>query len=111
MPADNVILQLQLPANVTYLSQNSTVTPSQSGQTLTWNLGTFVRGHQITFDVNGYVAASTVVGQILTAQADVTTSSPESTQANNAATNQTTVVDGHAFSANISPTSQILSIG
>jgi len=82
MSAENVTLQLQLPAGVTYISQNSPITPTQSGQTLTWNLETFASGQTLSFDVSGHISASAVVDTVLSAQANVTSSSPEANLAN-----------------------------
>jgi RHS repeat-associated protein len=111
MPAENVTLQLQLPADVTYISQNSGVTLTQSGQTLTWNLGTFTPGQLLTFDVNGHIAESATIGENLNVQSNVTSSTPETTLTNNTATSQTTIIDAHDFKTSISPTSHTVSIG
>ena len=111
MTAEDVILQLELPAGVTYVSQNSSVTPTQSGQTLTWGLGTFTAGQTLSFDVSGRIAASTVVGETISAQANVTSSAQEAILNNNAATSQTTIINGHGFTTSIFPTSHIVSVG
>ena len=111
MAAENVTLQLHLPVNVTYINQNSPVIPTQNGQTLTWDLGIFAPSQNLSFDVSGHILDSTAVGEILGAQANVASSTQEVTLANNSASSQTTILDGHAFTAGISPTSHIVSIG
>jgi len=109
--AEDVTLELQLPADVGYISQNSDVEPTQDGQTLTWEFGTFSPGQSLSFVVSGHVSAAATVGSILEAQASVTTTSADSNQANNNAAVQTTVVDGLAFSAILSPSSRLAAIG
>jgi RHS repeat-associated protein len=110
-PVENVTLQLQLPAGVTYISQNSAVTPTQSGQILTWNLETVDPDQKLSFDVSGYISASTAIGTVLNAQASIATTTPELTLDNNTAASQTNIIDGRVFIANISPTSHIVSVG
>jgi RHS repeat-associated protein len=107
----NTVLQLQLPSEVTYTSQNSPVTPTQSNQTLTWNLGTFSAGQTLSFDVSGHILAATAVDTILSAQASVESGASEATLENNSATQETTIVDGHGFAVDISPSSYIAGIG
>jgi RHS repeat-associated protein len=110
-PAEDVTLELQLPADVSYVSQNSAVEPTQDGQTLTWDFGTFSPGQSLSFVVSGHVSAAATVGSTLLAQASVTTSSAESNQTNNNAAAQTTVVDGLGFSVYLTPASRLAAIG
>ena len=111
MPAENVTLQVQLPPDVLYVNQNSTVTPTQNGQTLAWNFGTFAPGQNLSFILTGHIKASTAIGALLDTQASVTTISPEATMANNSAAVQTTIVDGNNFTSSVSPSSHIVGIG
>ncbi len=90
-PAENVILELELPADVSYVSQTSSVEPSQNGQTLAWNFGTFSPGQQRSFDVTVLVSAQAEIGSQLVAQASVSTSAPETNLDNNIASAPTMV--------------------
>ncbi len=109
--AQNVILTLSLPSDVTYVSQTASVQPTQQGNTLTWNLGDLASGTPLTFTVTGTIGNSVASGTALIASAAVSTSSSEINPANNSASASTTVNDNYKFGAAISPASATLSLG
>jgi RHS repeat-associated protein len=111
LAAQGTELTIQLPANVTYISQNSTVTPVINGQTLTWDFGTLDPSQQISFILSGQVSPQAVVGEVIELQGNATSSTGDTTPGNNAALAKTTVIEGHDFVASIAPASKALTIG
>ena len=108
---EEISLQIQLPDAVAYTSQTASVEPTLSGQDLTWSFGTFAPGQEIVFYINGHINTSATLGSILTLQGNLSSSTPDVNQSNNVATVSTTIVDGHNFTASITPTNQTLGMG
>ena len=111
MTAKDVSLEMTLPGSVSYSGTNSTVEPTQNGQTLTWEFGDFNPGGGMTFIVYGQVSSSAAVGTNLTAQAVVATETYETNTSNNTASRVTQVIDGYDFEVKIAPASRNLGIG
>lgn len=85
-PATNVILTDTLPADLTYVSSTSGVTPTISGQNVVWNFGTL--SAPTTFDL--VAASSAATSGTITNTATVSTSSVDPDPANNTDTAVTT---------------------
>ncbi len=77
--ADNVVLTDTLPVSVTYVSDDSGLTPTQNGQDVVWDLGTLSASKTI----NVVATANADASGTLTNTVTVNTSSPDSNQANN----------------------------
>ena len=107
----NVSLQVQLPENLTFTSHTAPVEPTQNGQNLSWDLGAFSPNQKISFVVNGHINASANLDSLLTMNANVTSSTLDENPANNASTVSTTIVDGHNFTASITPSGSVFGVG
>jgi uncharacterized repeat protein (TIGR01451 family) len=100
--ASNVVLSDVLPAGATFVSATSTAggTPTQSGNTVTANLGTLAAGASDTI----MVVVSYASAGSFTDTATVTSSTPDNNTANNTASVTTTVQSSGGNQANVSIT-------
>ncbi|MDK1030152.1 MAG: hypothetical protein QGD96_12605, partial [Anaerolineae bacterium] len=111
LDAQNTTLQITLPDGISYLSDDSDVTPTQAGGTLTWDLGTLSAGESTSLTLQAKSNLSLTVGSSLTTTAVVSTSDVEDDLENNSASADTPVVSGYSSSGSIDPANQTLAIG
>lgn len=81
--ASNVFLTDTLPANVTYVSDDSGLTHSLIGTEVIWNLGTLSPGASFGFNLTAHIASTVTVGTLLTNTVTTATSLEESDYDNN----------------------------
>jgi RHS repeat-associated protein len=111
LTAQDVTAELQLPPEVTYLSDTATTDPVQNGDYFTWDLGTLSPAGAVAFTVTTRVALTTPKGSILTTLLTVDTSTVDANASNDTAQTSTTVVEAHRFDTSLSPTSASLNLG
>jgi RHS repeat-associated protein len=111
LTAQDVTAELELPAEVTYLSDTAATDPVQNGDFLTWDLGALSYGSEITFTVTTRVAVTTPQGSVLTAVLTANTSTTDDNPSNDSAQANTTVAEAHQFEASLIPTSASLNLG
>lgn len=104
----NASLQVNLPAGIAYVNSNASVSPSENGQALTWNLGNFAPGASTVFTIFGSLTSSIPAGTLLEIQGVLTSATPEESLANNSAIANTQVVDGRSFTVSLSPASKTI---
>ncbi len=124
VPASNVMVSDTLPAHTTFVSWygyvytpeyhslHDGVTPTQSGDQVTWNIGTLGVGHYGYIYVTVHVSATAPVGTGLVNRADVASDEAEDDMTNNTATVSATVQTpaNHPPTANAGP-DQFVQVG
>ncbi|MDE3090345.1 MAG: Ig-like domain repeat protein [Chloroflexota bacterium] len=89
--ATNVVLTDTLPSGVTYVGSSGAVAPTQSGNTLTWNLGSVPGGVNNTIYLTVSIPSSLALGTVLTNTAGITATN-DATPSNNVASDVHTVI-------------------
>ncbi|NLF51142.1 MAG: DUF11 domain-containing protein, partial [Leptolinea sp.] len=111
MAAEGVDISLQLPTDVTYVSQDSPVVPVIQGNTLKWTLGSLAGSTSVQFTVKVDVNNTVTVGTELKATAVVTSTMDDGNPTNNQVEVNTIVADALSVDASINPTFSSLPIG
>jgi uncharacterized repeat protein (TIGR01451 family) len=81
--ANHVTITDTLPSNVTYVSDDSGVTPSVSGGKVVWNVGTVNADTAAGFNLTVHIPATVQAGTWLTNTVDISTESEETDYDNN----------------------------
>ena len=111
MSAEGVNVELQLPADVTFVKQDSPIEPTLQENKLKWDLGNLAGSNSIQFKVITELSKTIAIGSELEASAVVTSTMDDGNPANNQSIAGTTIVDALKSEASISPAFSSLPIG
>lgn len=109
--ATAVTLTDALPTQMAYVRDNGGFPLSQSGNTLTWQVGDMAVGAALQFQIVALVNPSAPLGGQLTNTIQAGSASLEENMGNNSASATLTVGPGYAYQASVVPAAQTIPIG
>lgn len=92
LPSFNVVLTDTLPTGLIYVSDNSGITPTLSGNQVAWYIGTVPGYANRSFDLTVYVTPTLVGGEAVTNTLDILASSMEHNTTNNGSFASTVII-------------------